>query len=236
MKSITLPIETVNAGLFRKPEYLGLWIKLIATADDNGEITRPIRRLADDLDTTYQKLRDLLNYLASTQQITQVYNAKATQITICNYESYEGSRRKDNATNNASQKRKTTDKSSSNTLSLELPQKTTRFIPPTLDELRSYIQLKGYNVDPEKFLAYYESNGWMVGRNKMKNWRSALVTWNRSQYGKPYNSPRPPQGHYSRIRDAAAALLQCNGSVNTSNYDTSAHADFVGTESEDWRR
>lgn len=52
-----------------------------------------------------------------------------------------------------------------------------RFCPPTLQEVQSYIQEKGYSIDAEAFIAFYESNGWMVGKNKMKDWRMAIVTW-----------------------------------------------------------
>lgn len=54
-----------------------------------------------------------------------------------------------------------------------------RFCPPTLTEVQSYIQEKGYSVDAEAFIAFYESKGWMVGKNKMKDWRMAIVTWSK---------------------------------------------------------
>lgn len=56
-----------------------------------------------------------------------------------------------------------------------------RFTPPTLDELKDYVWEKGYHFDPEAFMAYYESNGWKVGRNSMKNWKSACKTWEARQ-------------------------------------------------------
>jgi hypothetical protein len=37
-------------------------------------------------------------------------------------------------------------------------------------------------VDPERFFAYYESNGWKVGRNAMKDWRAAVRTWERNSF------------------------------------------------------
>ena len=69
-----------------------------------------------------------------------------------------------------------------------------RFRPPTLEEVKSYILEKGIEIDAERFVAYYESNGWMVGRNKMKSWKSATVTWqkNEGRYGQntTYQSAR----------------------------------------------
>ena len=56
--------------------------------------------------------------------------------------------------------------------------KASAFSPPSIEEVTLQCQEKGYTVDPESFIAYYESNGWRVGRNKMKDWKAALVTWN----------------------------------------------------------
>ena len=53
----------------------------------------------------------------------------------------------------------------------------TRFTPPTVQEVQAYCAEKGYRVDAERFVDYYTSNGWMVGRNHMKDWRAAVRTW-----------------------------------------------------------
>jgi len=53
-----------------------------------------------------------------------------------------------------------------------------KFTPPSLDEIKSYILEKQYQVDAERFLNHYESNGWMVGKTKMKNWKAAVSNWN----------------------------------------------------------
>lgn len=60
-------------------------------------------------------------------------------------------------------------------------EKATRFSPPSLDEVRDEVERLGYAVDPERFIAHYESNGWRVGPNKMKSWKSALITWHKRQ-------------------------------------------------------
>jgi len=51
----------------------------------------------------------------------------------------------------------------------------------TLDDVRRYCSERKNGVDPERFYNYYESNGWMVGRNKMKDWKAAVRTWERNQ-------------------------------------------------------
>lgn len=52
-----------------------------------------------------------------------------------------------------------------------------KFVAPTLEEVEGYIREKGYQVDPVRFMAHYEANGWRVGKNPMKDWRAAVVGW-----------------------------------------------------------
>lgn len=57
-----------------------------------------------------------------------------------------------------------------------------RFIPPTIEQIDAYCLEKGYEyVDPEAFFLFYDSKGWMVGKNKMKRWTSAVANWNKTQ-------------------------------------------------------
>lgn len=55
------------------------------------------------------------------------------------------------------------------------------FQPPTLTEVENYITEQGYNVDAQRFVDFYESKGWYVGKNKMKDWKAAVRSWGRSQ-------------------------------------------------------
>lgn len=52
-----------------------------------------------------------------------------------------------------------------------------RFIPPSVEEVQAYCRSNGYSVDPRRFVDYYTSNGWKVGRNSMKDWKAAVRTW-----------------------------------------------------------
>ena len=63
-------------------------------------------------------------------------------------------------------------------LNKETKEKTKRFVPPSLDEIKNLISEKKYFVDAEMFFNFYESNGWKVGKNKMKKWEATLAQWN----------------------------------------------------------
>ena len=56
-----------------------------------------------------------------------------------------------------------------------------RFTPPTPTEVQAYVAEKGYTIDAFKFCDFYESKGWFVGKNKMKDWKAAVRNWARSQ-------------------------------------------------------
>lgn len=55
--------------------------------------------------------------------------------------------------------------------------KAKRFIRPTIEEVRAYCSERGNGVSPEAFCDFYESKGWFVGKNLMKDWRAAVRTW-----------------------------------------------------------
>ena len=75
---------------------------------------------------------------------------------------------------------------SANTTSPVVEQKTEsvsskRFTPPTADEVSAYSDEISAGVDGQQFVDFYESKGWMIGKNKMKDWRAAVRTWKRSE-------------------------------------------------------
>lgn len=52
-----------------------------------------------------------------------------------------------------------------------------KFTPPTLEEVEQYIKEEKYDIDAFKWWNHYNSNGWKVGKNSMKSWKSAVATW-----------------------------------------------------------
>jgi hypothetical protein len=56
-----------------------------------------------------------------------------------------------------------------------------KFKPPTVDEVTAYCGERKNGIDPEEFVDFYESKGWMIGKNGMKDWKAAVRTWERRQ-------------------------------------------------------
>lgn len=79
-----------------------------------------------------------------------------------------------------------------------------RFIKPTLEEIKAYCEERKNRVDPERFFDYYESKGWVVGKSKMKDWKAAVRNWERSDStgGKPnggFGKPTNDTGQSERV-------------------------------------
>jgi len=70
--------------------------------------------------------------------------------------------------------------------------RTTRFQKPTLEEISKYCRERDNGVDPERFANFYESNGWRVGKNPMKDWRAAVRTWEKGLNGAEKKKPIKP--------------------------------------------
>ncbi len=68
------------------------------------------------------------------------------------------------------------------TVNVNVPENITaiQFTPPTLTDVQAYIAEQSLNIDASRIMDYYTANGWMVGKNKMRDWRAALRHWNRS--------------------------------------------------------
>ena len=64
-----------------------------------------------------------------------------------------------------------------------------RFIPPSLEEIKSYILEKQYTVNPDTFFNYFTEGNWIDSKgNKVRNWKQKLITWERKNYGQPGRS------------------------------------------------
>lgn len=79
----------------------------------------------------------------------------------------------------------------------------TRFSPPSVEEVRAYCESRKNNVDPESFINFYESKGWMVGKTKMKDWKASVRTWER-RYAE--NHPVIPIPEYPEYTDEDVSI------------------------------
>lgn len=51
------------------------------------------------------------------------------------------------------------------------------FAPPSMEDVAAYCKERGNGIDPQRFIDFYASKGWVVGKTRMKDWRAAIRTW-----------------------------------------------------------
>lgn len=84
------------------------------------------------------------------------------------------------------------------------------FRPPSVEEVRAYCEKRGNRVDAERFVDFYASKGWMVGKNKMQDWRACVRTWEKGEQIHVKSSQAPNRFHNfdQRDTDYDALLMQ----------------------------
>ncbi|MEI3504171.1 MAG: hypothetical protein V8Q42_11155 [Anaerovoracaceae bacterium] len=175
-----------------------------------GQLIVSEKKLAEKWDWSRGKVRRFLSLLESLQMIQVNGTAYGTIVTIENYSRYQDGRAtseatydttdstSDSTTNRATDstsikkdkkdKKVKKDKNIYNSARARVSHgdgvSIKKFIPPEVQEVRAYCMERGNDVDPERFVDFYEANGWMVGKNKMKDWRAAVRNWERNEASK----------------------------------------------------
>lgn len=102
-----------------------------------------------------------------------------------------------------------------------------RFVKPTLSEIEQYCIERNNNVNAEQFFDYYESNGWKVGKNSMKDWKAAVRTWERSEYRKPNSKKNSKEDAINVVNN----LMNKLGGVETEQPTTDFESTIDVTDS-----
>ena len=76
--------------------------------------------------------------------------------------------------------------------------KSSRFVEPSVAEIKAYCSENGYEVDAGRFYDYYESKGWKVGNAPMKDWKAAVRNWVRREQNPPQDGSRKSGDKYKR--------------------------------------
>ena len=71
-----------------------------------------------------------------------------------------------------------------------------RFTPPSHTEVQEYCTENGYHVDADAFIDFYQMKDWMVGKNKMKDWRAAVRNWHRREKQPKRDKTAPSESHH----------------------------------------
>lgn len=77
-------------------------------------------------------------------------------------------------------------------------EKSTRFVTPSLDEVKDYCRERGNSIDPETFIDFYSAKGWKVGNQPMKDWKACVRTWEKRDNRA---SPKEEKGKFDDIAE-----------------------------------
>ena len=65
-----------------------------------------------------------------------------------------------------------------------------KFKKPTLEEVKEYCKERNNGINAENFIDFYESKDWFIGKNKMKDWKACVRTWERNNSKKELDLPK----------------------------------------------
>lgn len=134
------------------------------------------KQLSKTLGMSERQIRTCFDHLKSTNELTTKSTNKYTLITIEKYNDYQSNigitdQQNDQQVDHPPTTPKEYKNNKNNIYT---------FLEPTIEEVQAYCRERNNRVDAEMFVNFYSAKGWMIGRNKMKNWKSAVHTWERS--------------------------------------------------------
>jgi hypothetical protein len=142
-----------------------------------GESTMSLDTWAKRWNWDKSKVRRFLTLLQSDGMIVLVSDNITTHLTVCNYGSYQDER---NASETPMKRKRNADEIQTTPIKEEeeeQEEKESKFKKPTIEEISLYMEEQGMNNIAERFYNHYEAKGWMIGKNKMKDWRASVRTW-----------------------------------------------------------
>lgn len=152
---------------------------------ERGSFITSELKLADRWGWSKTKVRAFLALLENDNMIVKKTDRKKTTITIVNYSLYQESQTTEEPQKNheetTKEPQKNTNKNVKNDKNEKKVNNTVRFTPPDVDMVRDYCIERNNSVDHQAFIDFYSSKGWMVGKNKMKDWKASVRTWERSR-------------------------------------------------------
>lgn len=147
-----------------------------------GQFITSLDSLSSETGLSVQNIRTSLNKLKSTGNLTSNQQAKARIITVLGWDSYQDTNKEANKELTGNQQgvnRQLTPDKNVRTEECKNDKKITRRFTPPLDiETVAYFESKGSTAqEAEKFWLFYDSKNWLVGKSKMKKWKSSASGW-----------------------------------------------------------
>ena len=185
---------------FNKSEAVHLFLFMLIKANhksgkwqgvdiERGQFISSLGNISTATGISVQTIRTILKKLEKTSEIELKSTSQYTIVTICKYECYQDENETTNKpiTNNqqTTNKQLTTNKNVKN-----VKNERSIFIEPTYNDILEYCSERKNGVDVNKFLNFYSAKGWMVGKNKMIDWKACVRTWEKPIEIQEVNEPK----------------------------------------------
>lgn len=158
---------------------------------ERGSFITSLDNLAFETGLSKMQVRTAIKKLKLTHEITCNSTSHYSVITVNNYNLYQPNNTQVNTqitykqhTDNTQITLTNKDNKDNNINNIIIGNKNNNknFIIPSLEEIKTYCIERKNNINAEHFYDYYSSKGWMVGKNKMKDWKAAIRTWERNKF------------------------------------------------------
>ena len=169
---------------------------------EKGSFPTSIEKLSINTGLSVRSVRTCLDRLKKSGEIDVQTTNKGTKIIVNKWDFYQGlddecDMPADTSTDTPTDKRPTNDRQTADKQTTTLiedknirrvevvevvDKNNKKFVRPSIEEVADYCYERGGLVDPQAWYDYYESNGWKVGKNSMKDWKACVRTWERNSY------------------------------------------------------
>jgi len=240
-----------------KPDEILVFTNMLAHADQHGMVDMHFRAIAEEVGITIERVKAAVINLEMPDQESRSHEEEGKRLIrldehrewgwrVVNYLKYRAIRNEDDRREqNRAAQEKFRNKSNQNkprkpmsahteaeaealTTNTTGVQKRTPFVKPSVEEVEAYCQERRNDVSVASWFDHYDTNGWKVGRNSMKDWRASIRTWERNERGNG-NGKTQQHSKPSLAERATNARKEYERSIGLSDTVRAIDGEFVGT-------
>lgn len=197
-------------------DYRSAWIDLLMMANHRdsevivdydsmtvkrGQLLTSTRQLGERWKWGKDRVCKYLRLLETQNMVTKSATTKWTLLTIVKYDDFQcdadtvkDTEQTEDRHGSATNKNVKNEKNNN----IYINNNSRAFQKPSVEDVKAYCLERNNSVDAEAFVSFYESKGWMIGKNKMKDWKAAVRTWEKSRKNE-VKQPAPKKSKFENF-------------------------------------